>query len=229
MKCRGCSGFAVPMLAETDGVLTSIVARPREATISPIDQAAAEWAWSSGEPAGRGTGTLLASDWQFHPLKTSLGVPAVLGIARDDDSAPVAADKATLLATLIGQAALAHERLYLEDEMRSLSVLEERDRLRAALLSSIGHDLRTHDAVLLTIRDRGEGLVPGAEQMIFDTFARGKGSDRHGGSGLGLAIAKGFSDALGIRLAAANHPEGGAIFTLQFPQALIASPVPDPD
>ena len=94
------------LLAESNGVWDLIVERPREATISPVDQAAAEWAWNSGEPAGRGTGTLLASDWQFHPLKTSLGVLAVLGIAREDDSAPVAADKATLLATLIGQAAL---------------------------------------------------------------------------------------------------------------------------
>lgn len=341
-------GVRCVMLAESDGVLTSIVARPREATISPIDQAAAEWAWSSGEPAGRGTGTLLASDWQFHPLKTSLGVLAVLGIARDDDSAPVAADKATLLATLIGQAALAHERLYLEDEMRSLSVLEERDRLRAALLSSIGHDLRTPltgvtaaieaigaehpdarslptaraelsrlrrfldnlielvridaggihlsmasvdltdavagvvhdlkdmlrgqhidfqvpaslpfvktderllhhillnlvanavqhggnagpisiigrrtpDALLLTVRDRGAGLEPGTETAIFDTFAQGAGTDRHGGSGLGLAIAKGFADALGIGIAAANHPEGGGAFTLTIPDKLVVA------
>ena len=336
------------MLAEKDGVLAPVAAWPREAAISPVDQAAAEWAWSSGEPAGRGTGTLLASDWQFHPLKTGLGVLAVLGIARDDDRAPVSADKATLLSTLIGQAALAHERLHLEDEMRSLSVLEERDRLRAALLSSIGHDLRTPltgvtaaieaigaeypdaaslpmaraelsrlrrfldnlielvrldagelklrlepvdltdavagvvhdlkdllrghhidfqvpaglpliktderflhhvllnllanavqhggnagpisivgrrspDALLLTIRDRGTGLEPGSEKAIFDTFAQGAGSDRHGGSGLGLAIAKGFSDALDIGISAANHPDGGAAFTLAFPARLIAA------
>lgn len=336
------------MLAEQDGTLKPIVARPREATISPVDQAAAEWAWSSGEPAGRGTNTLLASDWQFHPLKTGLGVLAVLGVARDDDRAPISADKATLLSTLLGQAALAHERLHLEDEMRSLSVLEERDRLRAALLSSIGHDLRTpltgvtaaiealgaehpdalslptaraelsrlrrfldnlvelvridaggirlslasvdltdavagvvhdlkdmlrghhidfqvpaslpfvrtderllhhillnllanavqhggnsgpitiagrrtRDALLLTIRDRGAGLEPGTERSVFDTFAQGVGSDRHGGSGLGLAIAKGFADALGIGISAANHPDGGGAFTLTFPDHLVVT------
>src|SRR3546814_11403838 len=73
-------GVRCVMLAETDGVLSPIVARPREAAMSPIDQAAAEWAWTSGEPAGRGTGTLLASDWQFHPPRTSLGVLAGLGL-----------------------------------------------------------------------------------------------------------------------------------------------------
>ncbi|WP_288988471.1 sensor histidine kinase KdpD [uncultured Sphingopyxis sp.] len=131
------------ILAEQGGLLQPLVARPVDAAISPIDQAAAEWAWTSGEPAGRGTNTLVASDWQFHPLKTGLGVLAILGIASEDGRDPISPDRAALLATLVGQAALAHERLHLEDEMRSLSVLEERDRLRAALLSSIGHDLRT--------------------------------------------------------------------------------------
>ncbi|MBN8845353.1 MAG: sensor histidine kinase KdpD [Sphingomonadales bacterium] len=338
---------AVVMTVQED-MLRPIVARPPEAQISPVDQAAAEWSWTSGEPAGRGTNTLLASDWQFHPLKTGLGVLAVLGFARDDGREPLSADKSALLATLVGQAALAHERLRLEGEMRGLSVLEERDRLRAALLSSIGHDLRTpltgvtaaieaigaehphagalplaraevarlrrfldnlvelvridaggmrpdldpvdltdavagvvhdlkdllrdhhidfqvpaglplvrtderllhhillnllanavqhggragpigvigrrtSDAVLLTIRDRGPGLEPGTERAIFDTFAQGSGSDRHGGSGLGLAIAKGFADALDISISAANHPEGGAAFTLAFPNNLIVT------
>ena len=82
---------------------------------------------------------------------------------------------------------------------------------------------RTPDAVTLTIRDRGPGLEPGTERSIFDTFAQGKGGDRHGGSGLGLAIAKGFADALNVGIAAANHPEGGGAFTLTFPNELIAA------
>jgi two-component system sensor histidine kinase KdpD len=43
---------------------------------------------------------------------------AVLGLARDDGQNPVPADRAVLLSTLIAQAALAHERLRLEDQMR---------------------------------------------------------------------------------------------------------------
>jgi two-component system sensor histidine kinase KdpD len=75
---------------------------------------------------------------------------------------------------------------------------------------------RTPDAVLLSIRDQGPGLPEGAEQRIFETFAQGRGSDRHGGSGLGLAIVKGFADAMGIGATARNHENGGAIFTLSF-------------
>lgn len=131
------------VMSERDGQLVIAAASPAIDAIGPVDMAAADWAWSRGEPAGNGTATLNAADWQFHPLKTALGVLAVLGLAREDGREPVTSDRAVLLSTLVGQAALAHERLQLEGEMRELSVLKERDRLRAALLSSIGHDLRT--------------------------------------------------------------------------------------
>lgn len=111
--------------------------------LGPVDRAAADWSWSRGEPAGAGTATLTAADWQFHPLKTTLGTLALIGLSRPDGAEVVTADRAVLLSTLLGQAALAHERLKLEDQVREVSVLKERDRLRAALLSSIGHDLRT--------------------------------------------------------------------------------------
>ncbi|MEI9852400.1 MAG: hypothetical protein WDN24_17840 [Sphingomonas sp.] len=48
-----------------------------------------------------------------------------------------------LLLSLLDQAALALERIALESEMATVTQLKERDRLRAALLSSVSHDLRT--------------------------------------------------------------------------------------
>ncbi len=131
------------LLTRMDDRLDVVAATPADARLGPVDLAAAEWADSRGEPAGRGTATLNAADWQFHPLGTSLGVLAVLGIARADGHDPLTPDRAVLLATLTGQAALAQERLRLEVDAKALSVLQERDRLRAALLSSISHDLRT--------------------------------------------------------------------------------------
>ncbi|WP_423605136.1 DUF4118 domain-containing protein [Sphingomonas sp. MS122] len=133
----------VVLLNEREGVLTIVAASPPGATLSPVDRAAAEWSWSRGELAGSGTATLNAADWQFHPLKTALGVLAVVGLSHGDGRDPVSADRAVLLQTLLGQAALAHERLSLESQVREVALLKERDRLRAALLSSIGHDLRT--------------------------------------------------------------------------------------
>jgi two-component system sensor histidine kinase KdpD len=134
----------VVLLNEHDGALDLAASYPDPPSdIGPVNRAAAEWTWARGDPAGAGTATLNAADWQFHPLKTALGVLAVIGLAREDGREPVAADRAVLLQTLLGQAALAHERLRLEDQVREVTVLKERDRLRAALLSSIGHDLRT--------------------------------------------------------------------------------------
>ncbi|MDG5489869.1 sensor histidine kinase KdpD [Sphingomonas sp. BGYR3] len=135
---------SVILLNEREGELVRVAAcPPDQPDLGPVDRAAADWAWSRGEPAGVGTGTLVAAEWQFHPLRTALGTLALIGLANDGGGNPVSADRALLFSTLLGQAALAHERLTLEDQVREVSVLRERDRLRAALLSSIGHDLRT--------------------------------------------------------------------------------------
>lgn len=111
--------------------------------IGPIDVAAIDWCFDRAEATGRATSTLNASDWQFHPLKTSLGTLAVLGIGTAARRDPIPADRQTLFVTLLGQAALAHERLRLEGEARQIAALRQRDALRATLLASIGHDLKT--------------------------------------------------------------------------------------
>ncbi|WP_418595519.1 ATP-binding protein [Ponticoccus sp. (in: a-proteobacteria)] len=111
--------------------------------LSSVDRAAAEWAFEHGEAAGRGTNTLTASDWQFRPLKTSLGTLAVLGLRSPSGRDAVPTKRAALTESLIDQAALAHERLKLETDMREMEVVRQRDSLRAALLASLSHDLRT--------------------------------------------------------------------------------------
>jgi Osmosensitive K+ channel histidine kinase len=118
-----------------------------------VDEAAARWALEHGEPTGRDTGTLNASDWQFHPLKTALGTMGALGIARPSQGRVVRADDATLLASLVDQTALAHERLVLEAQARQVDALRERDRLRGALLGSIAHDLRTPLTAVIAATD----------------------------------------------------------------------------
>ncbi len=133
----------VLLLRDADGSNRLVAASPPENRLSAIEMAAVDWAFDRGEATGRGTNTLTASEWQFRPLKTSLGVLAVIGLARGDASEPVAADRMLLLMSLIDQAALAQERLRLEAEMRQVASVRERDDLRATLLSSIGHDLRT--------------------------------------------------------------------------------------
>ncbi len=149
------------LLVERGGEMDVVATCPDGLTLGPVDAAAAEWAWSRGEQAGAGTATLNAADWLFVPLKTSLGTLAVLGMARENGREPVPADRAVLRSALVGQAALAHERLHLEDDMRDVSVLKERDRLRMALISALGRDLAAPLGIMA--RAIGEAAIENPE------------------------------------------------------------------
>jgi two-component system, OmpR family, sensor histidine kinase KdpD len=70
-------------------------------------------------------------------------VIAGVGLARDDGAPPVDEDQLPLLGNLLDQLALALERSSAEADRHEVGSLRERDRLRSALLSSVGHDLRT--------------------------------------------------------------------------------------
>jgi two-component system sensor histidine kinase KdpD len=138
----------VLLLPEGDG-LRLAAAVPPEDRLGAIEQAASQWAFDHGQPAGLGSDTLTASDWLFHPLRaggTSIGV---FGLARAEGGEAVRSDQLPLLLSLLDQAALALERIGLEGEMATITRLRERDRLRAALLSSVGHDLGTPIASIL--------------------------------------------------------------------------------
>lgn len=87
---------------------------PENLSLDPLDEAALDWAWTAGEMTGSGSPSLAEASWQFHPLKTSLGTLAVLGISKGDGRDPVMPQQKVLLATMIAQASLAHERLLLE-------------------------------------------------------------------------------------------------------------------
>lgn len=73
--------------------------------------------------------------------------------------------------------------------------------------------------VRLEVRDTGPGLRPGEEEAVFLRFYRGDPARTRGGSGLGLAIAKALVEAMGGRIQAGNHPEGGAVFSVRLPRA----------
>lgn len=78
--------------------------------------------------------------------------------------------------------------------------------------------LVNQDRVQIEVRDFGPGLSQEALERVFDRFYRGDASrtraEGRGGSGLGLTIARAIVEAHGGKLAAANHPQGGAVFTI---------------
>lgn len=103
------------MFREVAGDLVLVAACPNDPEFGPVDRLALDWCWKHAEETGVGTASLSACNWQFQPLATSLGTLAVLAIARDDGRDPVPEQRKILLSTMVAQAALAHERLRLEE------------------------------------------------------------------------------------------------------------------
>jgi two-component system sensor histidine kinase KdpD len=116
---------------------------PEGNRLTPSDIAAAALTLESGESAGRATPRIQPAEWQFHAVSSKGAVIAAVGLARDDGAPPLDQDQLPLLANLLDQLALALERARAEADRREVTALRDRDRLRSALLSSVGHDLRT--------------------------------------------------------------------------------------
>jgi two-component system sensor histidine kinase HupT/HoxJ len=70
--------------------------------------------------------------------------------------------------------------------------------------------------VRITVRDHGPGIPAEALTHLFDPFYTSKPVGK--GTGLGLYISYGMATDLGGELCAANHPDGGALFTLTLPR-----------
>lgn len=67
--------------------------------------------------------------------------------------------------------------------------------------------------VRVSVRDHGTGVDPGEVTKLFDPFFTTKES----GMGMGLAISRSVIEAVGGRLTARNHEEGGAVFEFVLP------------
>jgi len=125
------------------GSLTIASGYPPEDVLDSGDMAAARWCWDHNHAAGRGADTLPGGKWLFLPLRTGSGPVGVIGIDRDEPGPLLTPDERRLLDALIDQAAVAIERVSLARGLAETRVLAETERLRAALLTSISHDLRT--------------------------------------------------------------------------------------
>lgn len=83
---------------------------------------------------------------------------------------------------------------------------------------NVTEDLERGRAVF-TVRDHGRGITESDKARLFTGFAvrDKKNSDSTRGLGLGLSICSTIVMAHGGDISAANHPEGGAVFTFRLP------------
>jgi len=125
------------------------------------DRAAADWATSQGKPAGAGTDTLRSSPWRFLPLRAkekTLGVAAL----RAKDGARTGTAQDALIVAMLDDIAEALARVHTNTALEAARVNSETETLRAALLSSVSHDLRSP---LASIVGAAESLMAYGENM----------------------------------------------------------------
>ena len=70
--------------------------------------------------------------------------------------------------------------------------------------------------LVFRVADCGKGFSPTDLNLLFNKFYRGEKA-YSGGTGLGLSIVKGFVEAQGGTVTAANKPDGGAVITVEIP------------
>ena len=74
---------------------------------------------------------------------------------------------------------------------------------------------KARDRITAKVRDTGTGIPEDTLSRIFEPFYTTKEVGK--GTGLGLAIAYGIVQEHGGQIIAANHPDGGAVFTVELP------------
>jgi two-component system sensor histidine kinase KdpD len=75
---------------------------------------------------------------------------------------------------------------------------------------------REASQLIIEVSDRGPGLPPGEEQLIFEKFHRVPNQARTG-SGVGLAICRGVVELHGGTITASNRAGGGTVFRVSLP------------
>jgi two-component system sensor histidine kinase KdpD len=73
------------------------------------------------------------------------------------------------------------------------------------------------DGLAIEVVDHGPGVAPADRDRIFEPFQRLGDHDMTTGVGLGLAVARGFVEAVGGTLTAAETPGGGLTMTVRLP------------
>jgi len=109
--------------------------------ISPNEKAVAAWVFKNNKHAGATTATLSNSKCLYLSIRVSDKVYGVVGIAMKDGQ--LDSFENSILLSILGEGALALESEQTAIEKEQAAVLAKNEQLRANLLRSISHDLRT--------------------------------------------------------------------------------------
>ena len=129
-------------LPGTMNAKTVEAAFPADLELALADQESLQLCWQQVRSTGRGTNLFSDSEWRFVPMTTMNDEVAVLGV-QIPEIVKLDPSFGRLLAALADQLANILERFELNRQMSESKMREEREKLRAMLLSSVSHDLKT--------------------------------------------------------------------------------------
>lgn len=151
------------LLSESGVDRLEIAAASARLELPEDELAVGDWVYRRGEPAGRNTTTLPASNLRYLPLQTARGIIGVLGVAGSDEpQRHLTPEQRRLLDAFASQVALALERAKLAEQAQQAEVLQVTEKLQAALLNSVSHELRTP---LVSITGALSTLLDDADQI----------------------------------------------------------------
>jgi two-component system sensor histidine kinase KdpD len=134
---------------------------------------AATSVYRRGQAAGRDTDTLSEVKGTYLPLSSTQGMVGVLGFQSAGQAGPLTPEQWRLLEAFASLTAQALTRIELTREVRQAQLLRESEKLQAALLNSISHDLRTPLAsitgALSSLRDDAAYLDEEARALLVNT------------------------------------------------------------
>ena len=106
------------------------------------EQNVIQWVWQNRKRAGATTHNFPKAKWLYLAIRTGQQVFGVVGIPMEKQTQPDAFTSSVLF-SILGECSLALDNLRNSREMEEAAVLAKNEQLRANLLRSISHDLRT--------------------------------------------------------------------------------------
>lgn len=148
-------------------------ASPAETRLDTASNAAMDWAWRHGRPAGFGSDTLPGAPYYGLPLRSGNETVGVLAV-HPVEGKGLSPDQHHFLTSMASQSAIAIERTKLVTDIAQARLQTETERLRASLLSSISHDLRTPLVAILgattSLRDYWDKFDDKNRRDLFSTI-----------------------------------------------------------
>ena len=131
------------------------------------ERAVADWVLRNNKHAGATTDTLSSAKCLYLAIRVNRQVYGVVGIAMHE--LPLDSFENSVLLSILGECALALESIKNAREKEEAAILAKNEQLRANLLRSISHDLRTP---LTSISGNAGSLLANYKKMDDDTRER---------------------------------------------------------